>query len=162
MRLNNVSKVKFTKIKEMLADKIEEGKITKKWIERCLPREYRRRYVKSEQSSLSGRAKKLEKIMIVDNKGKTIAGEEKPSPYNSSAIDNNSAFTQPGEEMQYSQYKKSMTRMYWKEMMVMVMKVGPCLWNQEKKHLEPANQRSHTYWQQLKSNLQFLRIDMRK
>jgi hypothetical protein len=35
------------KIKEMLADKIKEGKITKKWIERCLPQEYRRRYVKS-------------------------------------------------------------------------------------------------------------------
>jgi hypothetical protein len=33
--------------------------------------------------------------MIVDNKGKTIAGEEEPSPYNSSTIDNNSAFTQP-------------------------------------------------------------------
>jgi hypothetical protein len=48
-----------TKIKEMLADKIKEGKITKKWIERCLPPEYRRRYVKSEQSSLSGKAKKL-------------------------------------------------------------------------------------------------------
>ena len=62
-----------TKIKEMLADKIKEGKITKKWIERCLPQEYRRRYVKSEQSSLSVRAKKLEKIMIVDNKGRTIA-----------------------------------------------------------------------------------------
>src|SRR5689334_25069470 len=80
----------------MLADKIKEGKITKKWIERCLPQEYRRRYVKSEQSSLSGKAKKLEKIMIVDNKGKTIAWEEEPSPYNSSTIDNNnSAFTQP-------------------------------------------------------------------
>ena len=71
-----------TKIKEMLADKIKEGKITKKWIERCLPQEYRRRYAKSEQSSLSGKAKNLEKIIIVDNKGKTIAGEE-PSPYNS-------------------------------------------------------------------------------
>jgi len=83
------------KIKEILQDKIKEGKITKKWIERCLPQEYRRRYVKSEQSSLSGKAKKLEKIIIVDNKGKTIAGEEEPSPYNSSTIDNNSAFTQP-------------------------------------------------------------------
>ena len=62
------------KIKEMLADKIKEGKITKKWIERCLPQEYRRRYVKSEQSSLSGKAKKLEKIIIVDNEGKTVAG----------------------------------------------------------------------------------------
>jgi len=83
-----------TKIKEMLADKIKEGKITKKWIERCLPQEYRRRYAKSEQSSLSGKAKKLEKIIIVDNEGKTITGDE-PSPYNSSTIDNNSAFTQP-------------------------------------------------------------------
>src|SRR6476646_9388672 len=83
-----------TKIKEMLADKIKEGKITKKWIERCLPQEYRRRYVKSEQTSLSGKAKNLEKIIIVDNKGKTIAGEEEPSPYNSSTIDSNSAFTQ--------------------------------------------------------------------
>ena len=84
-----------TKIKEMLADKIKEGKITKKWIECCLPQEYRRSYAKSEQSSLSSKAKKLEKIIIVDNKGKTIAGEEEPSPYNSSTIDNNSAFTQP-------------------------------------------------------------------
>jgi uncharacterized protein YnzC (UPF0291/DUF896 family) len=84
-----------TKIKEMLADKIKEGKITKKWIEPCLPQEYRRRYVKSELCSLSGRAKKLEKIIIVDNKGKAVAGDEEPSPYNSSTIDNNSAFTQP-------------------------------------------------------------------
>ena len=83
------------KIKEMLKDKIHEGKITGKWIERCLPQEYRRRYVKSEQSSLSGKAKRLEKIIIVDNKGKTVAGDEEPSPYNSSTIDNNSAFTHP-------------------------------------------------------------------
>jgi hypothetical protein len=48
---------------------------------------------KSEQSSRSGKAKKLEKIIIVDNKEKTIA-EEEPSPYNGSTIDNNSAFTQ--------------------------------------------------------------------
>jgi len=73
-----------TRIKEMLADKIKEGKITKKWIERCLPQEYRRRYVKSEQSSLSGKAKNLEKIMIVDNKGRVVAVEEEPSTYNSS------------------------------------------------------------------------------
>src|SRR5690348_9520872 len=84
------------KIKEILQDKIKEGKITKKWIERCLPQEYRRRYAKSEQSSLSGKAKKLEKIIIVDNEGKTVAGEEEPSPCNISTIDNNnSAFTQP-------------------------------------------------------------------
>jgi hypothetical protein len=48
------------KIKEMLKEKIAEGKITAKWIEECLPREYKRRYnnnnnnIKSELSSLSG------------------------------------------------------------------------------------------------------------
>jgi len=73
-----------TKIKEMLADKIKEGKITKKWIERCLPQEYRRRYVKREQSSLSRNAKKLGEI-LVDNEGKSLA---ESSSYKGSSIDN--------------------------------------------------------------------------
>ena len=94
------------KIKEMLAEKIKEGKITKKWIERCLPQEYRRRYAKSELCSLSGKAKKLEKIIIVDNKGKTVAVEEEPSPYNSSTIDNNGAFTQLGRRDAIQPIKK--------------------------------------------------------
>ena len=34
------------KIKEMLNDKINEGKITGKWIEECLPQEYKRKYTK--------------------------------------------------------------------------------------------------------------------
>jgi hypothetical protein len=43
-----------TKIKEILADKIKEHKITEKWIEDCLPSEYKRKYTrKSELSSLS-------------------------------------------------------------------------------------------------------------
>jgi hypothetical protein len=37
----------------MLADKIKEGKITKKWIERSLPQVYRRRYAKSEKFAFS-------------------------------------------------------------------------------------------------------------
>jgi hypothetical protein len=78
------------KIKEMLADKIKEDKITNKWIERCLPQEYRRRYVKSEQSSLSGKAKKLEKIIIADNKEKTVAGEDPSLCKSSTSV--NSAF----------------------------------------------------------------------
>lgn len=41
------------KIKESLKDKITEGKITKKWIEECLPKDYKRKYSKSEPSSLS-------------------------------------------------------------------------------------------------------------
>jgi len=50
------------KIKEMLKDKIHEGKITGKWIEECLPQEYKRKYAKSELSSLSRNAKKEGKI----------------------------------------------------------------------------------------------------
>jgi hypothetical protein len=33
-----------TKIKELLEDKIKGGKISEKWIEECLPQEYKRRY----------------------------------------------------------------------------------------------------------------------
>ena len=40
-----------TKIKEILEDKIREGKITERWIEECLPSEYKRSYTKSELSS---------------------------------------------------------------------------------------------------------------
>jgi hypothetical protein len=72
------------KIKEMLADKINEGKITGKWIEECLPQEYKRKYAKSELSSLSGNAKKVGKI-LVDNEGKGLA---EPSSYEISYIDN--------------------------------------------------------------------------
>ncbi|MGC1931329.1 MAG: hypothetical protein WA667_20350, partial [Candidatus Nitrosopolaris sp.] len=40
-------------IKKILKDKIEQGKVTEKWIEECLPQEYKRQYTKSEPSSLS-------------------------------------------------------------------------------------------------------------
>jgi hypothetical protein len=72
------------KIKQMLKDKINEGKITGKWIEECLPQEYKRKYVQSELSSLSRNAKKLGKI-LVDNEGKSLA---ESSSYESSNIDN--------------------------------------------------------------------------
>lgn len=41
-----------SKVKEVLQDKIEEGKITKRWVEKCLPSKYKRKYSKSEQCSL--------------------------------------------------------------------------------------------------------------
>ena len=59
-------------IKHVLKDKILEGKITAKWIEDCLPEEYKRNYSKSEQNSLSKKAKKLQE-MVVDNSGKVSA-----------------------------------------------------------------------------------------
>ena len=66
------------RIKEMLQDKIKEGKITSKWIEDCLPHEYKRKYTsKSEVSSLSendlsenDNGAKAEKI-LVDTSGQS-------------------------------------------------------------------------------------------
>ena len=51
------------KIKEILKDKIAEGKITEKWIEETLPPEYKRKYTKSELHSLSRNDDK-EKILV--------------------------------------------------------------------------------------------------
>ena len=34
-------------IKKILKDKIQEGKVTEKWIEECLDPEYKRQYIKS-------------------------------------------------------------------------------------------------------------------
>lgn len=58
------------KIKEILKDKIEEGKITEKWIEDCLSSEYKRKYTtKSEVTSLS---KDNRKEIEVDASGNSI------------------------------------------------------------------------------------------
>jgi hypothetical protein len=60
------------RIKDILKDKIRQGHITDKWIEDCLPAEYKRKYTKSEVTSLSKKAKKLQE-MVVDNSGKVHA-----------------------------------------------------------------------------------------
>jgi hypothetical protein len=65
------------RIKEILKDKIQERKITEKWIEECLPKEYKRNYVKSELSSLSNSPEKIS----VSSQGKTIT-EPKAEPAN--------------------------------------------------------------------------------
>ena len=59
-------------IKYILKDKIREGKITAKWIEDCLPEDYKRKYSKSEENSHLKKAKKLQKILI-NNRGKVHA-----------------------------------------------------------------------------------------
>lgn len=59
-------------IKYILKDKIREGKITVKWIEDCLPEDYKRKYSKSEENSHLKKAKNLQKILI-DNRGKVHA-----------------------------------------------------------------------------------------
>lgn len=61
-------------IKEIMKDKIREGKITAKWIEDCLPPEYKRKYTtKSEVSSLS---KENMKEIEVDARGNSISEPE--------------------------------------------------------------------------------------
>jgi hypothetical protein len=72
-----------TKIKNILKDKIEEGKISEKWIEECLPPHYKRKYTKSELSSLSRQAKeniakeeemkKTKNLIGVDTRGRSAA-----------------------------------------------------------------------------------------
>jgi hypothetical protein len=63
------------KIKEKLQDKIKEAKITEKWIEDCLPHEYKRRYTKSELTSLSNANKQV--LSIIDTQEvKSYAGKE--------------------------------------------------------------------------------------
>jgi hypothetical protein len=65
------------RIKEILKDKIQQRKITEKWIEECLPKEYKRNYAKSELSSLSNSPEKI----LVSSQGKTIT-EPKAEPAN--------------------------------------------------------------------------------
>lgn len=79
------------KIKDILHDKIKDGKISEKWIAECLPEEYKRKYSKRELCSLSKNAKKSEKI-IIDNKGKTAVDV---SATDSLSIDNNTNCIEP-------------------------------------------------------------------
>src|SRR5215467_4967527 len=74
------------KIKEILKDKIQEGKISEGWIEECLPREYKRKYTKNEsqQNHLSG---VQQPELVVSTKGNQISQSDKPSDINSKAPD---------------------------------------------------------------------------
>jgi hypothetical protein len=90
------------KIKEILRDKITEGKVTEKWIEEYLPQEYKRRYnsnntIKSERSSLScsheddakNESKTAEKILIDTSGHSSSTVKEENNTH--SILDNQSA-----------------------------------------------------------------------
>src|SRR5215469_3494796 len=66
------------KIKEILKDKIQEGKISEGWIEECLPREYKRKYIRSEsqQNHLSG---VRQPELVVSTKGNQISQSDTDS-----------------------------------------------------------------------------------
>src|SRR5215472_18014051 len=56
------------KIKEILTDKIQLGKITKEWISECLPEDYKRKYIKtkSKLSLLSKQDKDIQQAAKQD------------------------------------------------------------------------------------------------
>lgn len=64
------------KIKEKLQDKIKEGKITERWIEECLPQEYKRQYTKSEVSSVSNENKQEQVLSITTQEAGSYAIRE--------------------------------------------------------------------------------------
>ncbi len=74
------------KIKEILKDKIREGKISEGWIEECLPREYKRNYTRTEsqQNHLSG---VQQPELLVSTQDNQISQSDKPSDIDSKAPD---------------------------------------------------------------------------
>jgi hypothetical protein len=70
------------KIKEILEDKIRAGKVTERWIRKCLPPEYKREYIKDkrELSSLSekkpGTKSLSEQTITVGNDGQQTTSNE--------------------------------------------------------------------------------------
>jgi hypothetical protein len=70
------------KIKELLEDKIKEGKISEKWIEECLPQKYKRKYAnKSEVSSLSKQGKEYNITTTGQEKEKELIATDSGKPY---------------------------------------------------------------------------------
>lgn len=86
------------KIKEILKDKIDEGKITAKWIEDCLSLEYKRKYTpKSEVSSLS---KENKKEIVVDAQGSSINKPESETFESSKTSSENQSTLPSRQEIQ--------------------------------------------------------------
>jgi hypothetical protein len=96
------------KIKEILKDKIQEGKISEGWIEECLPREYKRKYTRTEsqQNHLSG---VQQPELVVSTKGNQISQSDIDSkaPDRSTKTGTNAEANQSGfddEEEDRSEY----------------------------------------------------------
>lgn len=85
-------------IKYILKDKINKGHVTEKWIEDCLPDEYKRKYTKSEVNSLSKKAKKSQE-MLVDNSGNAHAVMVSPN-----SSDTKNATLLQKEQLENSRY----------------------------------------------------------
>jgi hypothetical protein len=66
------------RIKEMLEDKVREGKITERWIEECLPSEYKRSYAKCELSSQLKKGRNVKRKGLITNKLEDRQERESP------------------------------------------------------------------------------------
>jgi hypothetical protein len=70
------------KIKEILEDKIRAGKVTERWIRKCLPPEYKREYIKDKRELSSLSEKKVgpeplsEQTITVANNGQQTTSNE--------------------------------------------------------------------------------------
>ena len=84
--LCETDKISIT-IKEILKKKIQQGKISEKWIEECLPPEYKRKYEKKEVSSLSKKKKEIP-LVVAENSGESfmIRAEENRNIQNDSDL----------------------------------------------------------------------------
>jgi len=82
------------KIKELLDDKIKEGKITSKWIHDCLASEYKREYTKREVTSLSSETGNAEDVTELSSQSGRTTLVEKVSE---NSNNNNSLSDEPAK-----------------------------------------------------------------
>jgi ParB-like nuclease domain len=84
-------------VKKILKDKIQEGKVTEKWIEECLAPEYKRQYTKSELSSFSKQQSK-QQIIEVSAEVKQVSQEQQDDD----KVIDRSAEVQPSNEIDFT------------------------------------------------------------
>jgi hypothetical protein len=95
------------KIKEILKDKIQEGKISEGWIEECLPREYKRKYIRTEsQQNHLSEAQQPE--LVVSTEGNQISQSDKPSDIDTKAPDTESSLFERQEDQSPSAGESSL------------------------------------------------------
>ncbi|MGA9153265.1 MAG: hypothetical protein WBZ36_22025 [Candidatus Nitrosopolaris sp.] len=107
-------------LKKILKDKIQTGKVTEKWIEECLPPEYKRTYVKSELRSLSKERPKRQLIgvgtegkqvlLVEGHDGKGIDRSTKGQPSNKIESENKLKQKQAGELEENEELKEVVGR----------------------------------------------------
>ena len=81
------------KIKQILKDKITERKITAKWIEKCLPSEYKRKYNNNNNNNNKNKKIKSELSSLSDSKHQD--NDDKNNNDDSTKVDKHMIFITP-------------------------------------------------------------------